>query len=460
MTTTSPRRGFWSSAAFVGLLFLIVATLVPYGTVHPPIIALFYILVSLISIFTIISWATTKEIRLSLTPLQIPILITIAYSFIQIIPFGELSVIGGLSGIPNTISQDPFSTLSAALHFIAIYTVFALALSSFNSAGRIKITALFISLVGFAAAFFAIIQRAISPQKIYGIYEALEPFGPFVNKHNFAAFMCMAVAIPMGMVLQGAVKREHVPIYVIAIALMAVSIFVSTSRGGLVAFVAETLFLTFVSSNRFVKDGVRWPKFVLAAVFLITVAVGAALIGGETSFSRLRETAASGDFTSKRTEIWKVTADVIADGMPLGSGIGAYGAAYTKFDRQNGIERVEQAHNDYLQVLADAGLVGLGAGILFLYLLFRLGRRALEIGNGLRRGVAVGALVGIVGVLVHSVFDFVLHITAVSVLFVMLMALLVTSDEEFPDDEKGERKGRSAVPPGTVTRIDGMKRIN
>jgi hypothetical protein len=48
----------------------------------------------------------------------------------------------------------------------------------------------------------------------------------------------------------------------------------------------------------------------------------------------------------------------------------------------------------------------------------------------------------------------------VSVLFVMLMALLVTSDEEFPDDEKGERRGRSAVPPGTVTRIDGMKRIN
>ncbi len=87
----------------------------------------------------------------------------------------------------------------------------------------------------------------------------------------------------------------------------------------------------------------------------------------------------------------------------------------------SGLERVEQAHNDYLQVLADAGLVGLLIGGVLSLALLRLGRESMKIGNTYRKGIAFGAFAGIFAILVHSVFDFVLHTTAISVLFLTLI---------------------------------------
>ena len=135
-----------------------------------------------------------------------------------------------------------------------------------------------------------------------------------------------------------------------------------------------------------------------------------------------------------RSNIWSVTLEVIKANLPFGAGLGAFGVAYTPHDTMSGLERAEQAHNDYLQVLADAGLVGLIIGAFFLVRLFMLGKEALAIRNNYRQGIAFGALAGIFAILVHSIFDFVLHTTAVSVLFVTLIALLVASRGSYSDD--------------------------
>ena len=128
--------------------------------------------------------------------------------------------------------------------------------------------------------------------------------------------------------------------------------------------------------------------------------------------------------------------------MPFGAGFGAFGAAYTRFDTLSGLARVEQAHNDYLQVLADAGIPGLLLGLVFLFLLFRYGWRARKIENVFRRGIALGAFAGCFAVLVHSIFDFVLHVTAVALMFLTLLALLAANQKPFPDELEDERKHR------------------
>jgi O-antigen ligase len=145
--------------------------------------------------------------------------------------------------------------------------------------------------------------------------------------------------------------------------------------------------------------------------------------------------------------------------MPLGAGLGAFPQAYTRFDTLGGYERAEQAHNDYLQILADAGIVGLILGGLFLFAFFRQGFESSRVGNTFRKGVAAGAFAGCFGVLVHSVFDFVLHVTAVSVLFITLLAMLAASGREYKDDIrefdelKPKRRRRSA----SVTAIHERK---
>jgi O-antigen ligase len=113
------------------------------------------------------------------------------------------------------------------------------------------------------------------------------------------------------------------------------------------------------------------------------------------------------------------------------------------------MERVEQAHNDYLQVLADAGIVGLVIGAFFVFWLFRAGLQNIKTQNNYRRGVAVGALAGCFAILVHSIFDFVLHTTAISMMFLTLCALVVVSGQKTGDDIQNpperRRKSNSAA---------------
>src|SRR5438034_9201069 len=159
--------------------------------------------------------------------------------------------------------------------------------------------------------------------------------------------------------------------------------------------------------------------FALATMLIASVVAGVWFVGGESSLTRIVESTSSADITTDRSHIWRLSIDVIKQNMPFGGGLGAFGVAYTPVDDLSGLERVEQAHNDYLQTLTDAGIIGFLIGGAFLFLLIRTSMRNVKDQNNFRRAVAIGAAAGIFAVLIHSIFDFVLHTTAVSILFLV-----------------------------------------
>lgn len=446
----------WASKT---LFFLLCATLVlttlAYGTVHQPTIALFY----LVAVIVVVLWAidafSSGVLRFSKSFLQIPLLAAFLYGIFQVIPFGSLAETAGVVGISRTISLDPFWTQVAALHFLAIFIFLAAFLSFIDSAKRLQKMVSLITVFGFVFAFFAILQIFLSPHKIYGIYEVpyAVPFGSFVNRHDFAAYMEMTIAVPLGLMFVGAVQKDKRLLYITAIGLMGIALLLSGSRGGLISLLAEIFFLVILTTKT-KSSGQFGLKIGLAVLLVATIILGAILIGGETSLTRFAETANSDDFSANRLHIWDVTLSIIKKNLPFGAGFGAFGVAYTPYDALNGSGRVEQAHNDYLQVLADAGIVGLVIGGFFIYQLFRTGWQNIQTSNSFRRGVVVGALAGCFAILVHSLFDFVLHITAVAMLFITLISLVVVSGNKFPDEEEdvaqtNQRKRR----PATVTSI-------
>ena len=73
-------------------------------------------------------------------------------------------------------------------------------LAYIDNAKRLRKIVSVITIFGFLYAFYAILQAVLSPERIYGIYEPrfATPFGSFVNRHNFAAFMEMSIAVPLG----------------------------------------------------------------------------------------------------------------------------------------------------------------------------------------------------------------------------------------------------------------------
>jgi O-antigen ligase len=438
--------------AFVLMCMVIVVSTLAYGTVHQPIIAVFYIAVAVMLILWAVDAFSSGATRYSRNLLQVPLYAAALYAAIQIIPFGSIAAIAGVEYIPRTISLAPFATQITAIHFLALALYFSLILVLIDSARRIRLLITLITVFGFGFAFFAILQSVLSPDKIYGIYEApmAQPFGSFVNRHNFAAYMEMTLALPLGLLFAGAVARDKRLLYVTAVALMGAALLLSGSRGGLVALVAEVILLVMLTTRIHSRKKLV-PRLAMSVLLFAAIVAGSIFVGGESSLTRISETATAKDVSTGRQEIWGITLKMIAGGMPLGTGLGAYGVAYSKYDTSSGLARVEQAHNDFLQVISDAGIPGIAIGAFFLFVFYRSAREAVAVENNFRRGIAVGAVAGCFAILVHSIFDFVLHTTAISVLFLSLLALLSACRMSYEDDIQDEftvkhKKRRNPAP--------------
>lgn len=437
----------------------IVLTTLLYGAVHQPILVLFYTGATLILLLWTFDSFKGGELRFSKSRLQIPLVALILFGLLQVIPFGSLTETAGVADIPRRISREPFATESTVLHLVALLIFFAAMLAFIDNAKRLRKIVLLITVFGFLYAFYSILQAVLSPTRIYGIYEPrfATPFGSFVNRHNFAAFMEMSIAVPLGLIFVGAIPRDKRLLYVTAIGLMGISLIMSGSRGGLVALLAEIFFLIILTTKTKGYGQVAL-KIGLSVALLAGIVAGSVLIGGESSLTRIAETAASDDITTNRTHIWNVTLSVIKNNPLFGAGLGAFPQAYTEFDTLNGMERVEQAHNDYLQILADAGIVGLIIGAFFAFRLFRQGLRNVGVKNIYRRGVAVGALAGCFAIFVHSIFDFVLHTTAISLMFLTLCALVVVSGQKDEDEPETPHERRRKSSPANITPIEKKRR--
>ena len=433
------KRTIYNKLAFGTCLGLIVLATLAYGAVHQAVLAITYFLVAVIVLLWALDCRREGAIKLSASLIQAPILAAAVYGLLQILPLGELPAEAGVAGIPRTISIEPFVTIISAVHFLAISVFLAALLIYVDSAERIRKIIVFVSVFGFAYAFFAVLQSVLSPDKIYGIYgrPGANVFGSFVNRNHFAAWMEMAIALPLGLLFSGVVPKDKRLLFGTAGALMGASIVASGSRGGSVAFVVEVLVLSLLTYGS--GRGRLGVRIALAAGLLAVVIGGALFVGGETSLSRIADSQTAVGTDQDRSRIWSASVKIIEYGMPLGVGLGAFGTAYSQFDASSGLERVEQAHNDYLQVLTDAGLPGAVIGLGFLMIVGFHGRAVLSSKNDFRRAVGVGALAGVVGVLVHSIFDFVLHTTAVSLMFLLLLSVLTaTAADRFPDEVPNE----------------------
>lgn len=430
------------------MVFVIIAfaTLL-YGAVHQGVLALVYISIAVMAVLWAADGIRRGNVNFSREPLQLILFAAALYGLIQVIPYGILNSNAGVESIPQTLSLDPFATRVSALHFLALGLFLSLVLILIDSAIRLRRLAFFITVFGAIYAFFAILQSVLSPTAIYGLLERPLPFGSFVSRNNYAGWMEMAIAIPLGMLFSGSIAQDKRLIFLTAVVLMGVSVVLSGSRGGLIALVLQIGFLVFITYSR--RDrGSRFLKLGLGAGLLVAIVLGTAFVGGENALTRIHDGQTTAEGVVTRPQIWKVTLKMTAANMPFGVGLGAYGVAYTKYDEASGFERVEQAHNDYLQVVSDGGIVGAILGLAFLFLVLKLGWKGVRISDPERRGIAVGCFAGIVGILIHSLFDFVLHTTAISLLFLTLIGMLVAAGSNFsgdtPEPEPRRRRPKAA----------------
>ena len=450
------RHTLASRFAFLIVCLAIILSALAYGTVHYWALAVFFLGAVTILILWVVDGWNLGSFRISRNVLQLPLLGMFLLGVFQLLPLRHTEV-AGTHSIPlvSSLSFDPYSTRFILVQLAALMIYFAAVLIFTDTPKRLRLLVRTITVFGFFLAIFGLTQSFTSPDKVYWIRELpqSQAFGPFINRHHFAGYMELALALPLGLVFTGAIEKEKKFIYLFAAALMAVALIMTNSRGGIISLLAEILFLvaTMGLSRRHKKKKAEEQtprlksaamKAGLALALVIALFGGVVLLGGEDALTRIVGSVNTDDPTTGRAHFWGVTIDIIKTHPVIGTGLGAFGVVYTGYDSRNGMYRLEQAHNDYLQVLSDGGIVGAVIGLVFVISLFRMGFTRRDSRDDFRRGVATGALAGCFAVLVHSFFDFTLHTPANALLFLVLAALATINGRVEDVQSRGKKRRR------------------
>jgi len=443
--------GLLSKLIFVALLALIVLAALPYGTAQPWWKALFVCGVFSISILALIENALNTRPRVKGMSLVLPLICLSLFSYLQTLPLWRVKAVAGLTTAPTwtAISADPFQTQFFALQVLALAAVLAMLYRYAATEFRIKWLVYVTLSVAAASAIFGLLRQTTQqgPGFILPFLEAGQGYGQFINKNHFAYLMEMAFGLGLGIAMVGGIKRDRVPLYVALLLPIWTALVLSNSRGGVLAMLTQVLLAALLlvkpsSSTRLNETSrLQTPQFLkigLVVALVVGLVVGTIWVGGDPlvkSFESVSnelnpetQTAYSG---ASRNEIWRATLKMFAGHPVLGVGLGGYWVGITAYHDASGLVTPQEAHNDYLELLSSGGLVGFSIGLWFAISAFRKIKIALKTRRGFLRAAAVGALMGIAGVAVHSMFDFGLHILVNAL---VLMVLLMISTAEIPSE--------------------------
>ena len=432
---------------FIALCFIPMITTIAFGAVDVWALGVLAIFTATLVCGWIAGALNEGSFTISTNPIQLPMLGLLAIGFVQLMPIWDSNVPTSLltDSHRGTLSLDPYATRLFIVRLMMQIVFFSAALTFVNSRSRKKRLAILLVVFGGVVAFFGILQRLAIPGSIYGIRPTPQaiPFGPLVNQHHFAALMEMLSGLAIGILFGRAGGRDQKILLSLAAVIMAIAVFFTGSRGGLISYLGV---VAFAAAASFATDReaagashLRNRTLIFAgSTVLVVLAIGSAMfLGGGEGLLRGIGADTTTDITSGRWHFWGIALKIFLDHPVFGAGFDAFGVAFSRYDTWSGLYRVEQAHNDYLQTLADSGLLGFACLAAFVFFLFRDGLRAIaEQTDALKRSITLGAFAGCIGILIHSFFDFPLRTPSNAFVFLLLVVLVVGS-------KKGNRSAHS-----------------
>jgi len=334
------------------------------------------------------------------------------------------------------ISIDPEST-GWALALGASYIVLFWCARAIFAHGGVRTTIRGVSVIGLALTVLVAVQRTTSPKLLYWKWQPLSagaaPYGPFVNRNGLAAWLAMVVPLAIGYVIARRRSGPHADRGVAAAiadidattlllggsaCLMMGGLFGSLSRSGIfAAAVALTMFVVLAQARVTTGRAAAGVAASVAAVIAI-----ASMYGNVGALAmRMQETTELGEWG--RRVIWRDTIAMIRDFPLTGVGAGAFKRGMLVYQEGSRQFFFNHAHNEYLQILAEGGLllaipaalaaIAAGAGMIAR---FRADHTAVF-------WIRAGAISSLIAMAVQSIFDTSLRTPADGVLFAVIAAI-------------------------------------
>ena len=320
-----------------------------------------------------------------------------------------------------------FSTRNELELTLSMLILFFLAAQAFRTLSDWRTFAWFIMLLSFFVAGLGILQHLTFNGKLYWFREMRYggvPFGPFVNRNHFAGFVELVLPMSLVPLLAGRVRRERVVIVSILAVIPLSALLLSASRGGIISLGAELTFLLLVLLLRRAHG-----RQLYAGGIVLLMAFGlVSWLGVNQILSRFSTLETLEVSETKRASMRRGAWNIFLDHPVLGTGLGTLQQVYPPYETLYDGKIVNHAHNDYLEILAETGILGGLCCAWFLAGLFTGTLRHVESeGNSFANTLRLCGLTACCGLLVHSLVDFNLHIPSNLLLF-LLMSLLATAE--------------------------------
>ena len=263
----------------------------------------------------------------------------------------------------------------------------------------------------------------------------LRPYGPFVNRNDFAGWLIMAIPLTLGYGIARAQRRagtagtapgavDTTSLWLaMAAALMLGGLLFSLSRSGVAGAAAGLVCFAWLARGRVTAKGTIWGTVALVA--MLAVAAVYADLGALSS--RFESTFADG--LSGRLAIWRQTLPVIRGFWPFGSGAGTYQSVMVLYQTMSRYFYITHADNEPLQILAEGGLL-LGLPIaLSLAVGAALVMKRLRDDRSAIFWLRAGAATGMFAIGVQNMVEMTMRVPANAVLFAILAAVAVHDGE-------------------------------
>lgn len=430
----------------IGLMTVMMFTALAFGTVEPWSLATFGMLTLALLVLWVIKGVMERRLEISAPATAGPLFALAGLGVLQSVTITDPA------GKKFSISLDAEAT-RLVLEVLLVLLITFLLSSNFLAVGRgLHWLRNFLIFFGLGLAIFGLVQKFAWNGKYYWVIkpsvEPPPPFGPFINRNHFAGYLEMIAPIPAALILKRAVRGEMLFLYGFAAAMMGLAVVMSLSRGGMISLLAGLMFVAafgFKGAPAYEDErrGIgRSPRIRMTALsrvgavmaIVFTIGVGVWWVGadqvirrvekGELAMEDRSKTPGRETFFQSRGWVWRDTAAMIRDNWITGIGLGAYQTAYPIYSARDRNLIVSQAHNDYLQIMADGGILGALITLWFVFLVARDAVRASRRCDPFVAGTALGCAGGLFALMVHSLFDFNLQIPSNALLFLVLTSVV------------------------------------
>lgn len=422
------------------LIFLIIFTPLAYASVTILPLTILETTVALMVLFWFLEMFFKGSITFIKTGLFLPLFLFISLAILQLLPLppGFIKFISGNTfdlyhrfmpaqtpgqWLPLSIySQASIAELFKLASFIG---VFFLIINKIETKKQIDLIINIIIFFGLTISLFGIIQKFSYSERVYWFdpaQSAGSPFGPFANRNNFSGYINMIMPLGLGYFLTDMPLAKRC-IYGFSVGMMSLALFLSLSRSGIaVYFFTLILILVLVHfKDTFKRESMTAYIWFFLVFCLLVFMMEAKIILAR--FSTLFKEQAF--FVFGHGYSWLDIIRIWRDFPLFGTGLGTFGNISAMYKTSPAQTSFSYAHNDYLQLLSETGLVGLISIALFFMFYFKSVVRAWFKRHDLYVvSLVLGGLVSICGMLVYSLLDFNLHIPANGLLFFIIMGLV------------------------------------